>query len=100
MKLLVCGTHCPVQYKLQTNGGYICPYLKYLIPQVFNGIPELYCDKAKIVIKKGITIPEKCDQILPYEIWEDIEIECFSNSEPTQEGYQIYLKELLSMEVL
>lgn len=99
MKLLVCGTHCPVQYKLKTNGDYICPYLKYLIPQVFDGIPDLYCDKTKTVIKKGITIPEGCDQVLPYEIFDDIESDCFDRI-ATQESYQSYLKEILSLEVL
>ena len=99
MKLLPCGTHCPVQYKLKTNGRYICLYLKYLIPPNFDGIPDLYCTKAKVVLKKGSTIPESCDEILPFEIFQDVESDCFGRI-ATPESYQAYLKEITSLEVL
>ena len=99
MKLLECGSHCPVQYKLQTNGGYICPYLKYLIPQVFDGIPDLYCTKANVILKKGSTIPKDCDEILPFEVFQDVESDCFGRI-VTESDYHVYLKNILSLEAI
>ena len=99
MKLLDCGTHCPVQYKLKTNGRYICPYLKYLIPTDFDGIPDLYCSKANVVLKKGSTIPEGCDEILPFEIFQDVESDCFGRT-ASKADYEDYLKEITNLEVL
>lgn len=97
-KILPCGTHCPIQYKLKTNGFNVCPYIRYKF--YFGDLePKLFCDKIKKELNKGDYIPEGCSELLDFEEFRCVQEEYFTET-VTPEMYQNYLKTILQLKIL